>query len=83
MKEPTLKSEVLGIMPEVWGAKTKMAVFNHSIRKGYDLDGLTWSTKVIDAKVKKSSVSIGQFLDTIRENMPEHIERFMWRNERE
>ena len=83
MRQPTLKSEVLGMMPETWGSKTRMAIFNHSIRKEYDLGGLTWSTKVSDAKLRMGDADIDAFLATIRENMPEHIERFMWRNERE
>ena len=82
MKEPTLKSEVLAMMPETWGSKTKLAVFNHSIRKWYTMGGLTWSMKISDAKAKHSEAIIDGFLATIRENMPQHIERFMWRNER-
>jgi hypothetical protein len=82
MKEPTLKSEVLGMMPETWTPKTKLAVFNHSIRKEYYLGDMTWSMKVSDAKERFSEFSVDAFLATIRENMPQHIERFMWRNER-
>lgn len=80
MRYPTLKSEVLGMMPETWMPKTKTAVFNHSIRKVCDLGGLTWSTKVSDAKLRMGDTAIDAFLATIHENMPEHIERFMWRN---
>ena len=83
MRQPTLKSEVLGMMPEAWGSKTRMAIFNHSIRKWYTMGGLAWSMKVSDAKLRRGDAAIDAFLASIRENMLEHIERFMWRNERE
>ena len=78
MGEPTLKSEVLGMMPETWRPKTKTAVFNHSIRRGYTMGNLTWSMKVSEAKERLGDAHVDEFLATIRANMEGHIHRFLW-----
>lgn len=81
MKEPTIKSTVLGMMPDHYPPKLKNAIFR-SFKKEYAPNGVAWSAKISDVRAE-GELLLDEFLSRCKDDMGNHIERFMWRNERE
>ena len=78
MKEPTLKSTVISMMPESFTPRLKNALFR-SFKKDYAPKGVAWNAKISDVR-ESVDFLLDAFLEKCKADMKDHIDRFLYRN---